>query len=61
MEFKEGKEDQLHRRLAVDIGTEWNLKSVKNLFESSATEVDIGTEWNLKVVHFLIPYKLIIS
>ena len=32
----------------VDIGTEWNLKSITAQFSHCFLIVDIGTEWNLK-------------
>ncbi len=32
----------------VDIGTEWNLKMLKQEKKTNGRRVDIGTEWNLK-------------
>ena len=33
----------------VDIGTEWNLKTFRDVEKIAAALVDIGTEWNLKI------------
>ena len=42
----------------VDIGTEWNLESVRCICASFANFVDIGTEWNLESFSDCLLYGL---
>ena len=50
MEFKAFNGRNFLFVLMVDIGTEWNLKIIDEVFKTTIELVDIGTEWNLKTI-----------